>query len=132
MKRHSVHHNHWEPEIGLAKFGNGKVINICELCNKVNKHGLKNSLLSVRHLFFIIKTRIDHWYCSLYFHNPQFITNDGRGTAKLIPCYYHNLSKYDSAILLNIITRVGNKHFQQIDRNGNVVTKPILKGNTIL
>ena len=41
------------------------------------------------------------------------------------------LSKYDSAILLKIITRVGKKPFQQIDRNGKVVTNSILKGNTI-
>ena len=40
-------------------------------------------------------------------------------------------SKYDSAILLNIITKVGNNHFQQTDRNGHIISKPILKGITI-
>ena len=31
---HSIHHNHYQP-FGLGRFGNGKVINICQLCNKV-------------------------------------------------------------------------------------------------
>ena len=37
-KRHSVHHNHFEQQKTgrLGRFGNGKVINICELCNKVS------------------------------------------------------------------------------------------------